>query len=85
MLGAGNNFRNAVRLLQHPSVLPPVDPWLHVPLDPLPEACPPGVSGDGELSSVPGPSLWSMPWAKDPGESARPRDIGRCRCCLPLA
>ena len=27
-----------VRLLQHPSVLPPVDPWLHVPLDPFPEA-----------------------------------------------
>src|SRR5215469_910514 len=31
---------------------------------------PPGVRADGELSSVPGPSLWSMPWAKDPGESA---------------
>jgi hypothetical protein len=39
---------------------------------------PPGVRGDGELSSVPGPSLWSMPWARDPGESARPR-INSCR------
>ena len=29
-----------VRLLQYPSVLPPVDPWLHVPLDPLPEGVP---------------------------------------------
>ena len=27
-----------VRLLQHPSVHPPVDPWLHVPPDPFPEA-----------------------------------------------
>src|SRR5215468_860526 len=45
---------------------------------------PPGVRGNGELSSVPGPSLWSMPWAKDPGESARPRDIGRCQI-LPSA
>src|SRR5215831_11265743 len=25
-----------VTLLQHPSVLPPVDPWLNVPLDPFP-------------------------------------------------
>jgi len=31
-------YYKVVRLLQHPSVLPPVDPWLHVPLDPLPEA-----------------------------------------------
>jgi len=31
-------YYRVVRLLQHPSVLPPVDPWLHVPLDPLPEA-----------------------------------------------
>ena len=40
--------------------------------------------GDGELSSVPGPSLWSMPWARDPGESARPRNNGR-RQILPSA
>jgi hypothetical protein len=40
--------------------------------------------GDGELSSVPGPSLWSMPWARDPGESARPRYNGR-RQILPSA
>ena len=40
--------------------------------------------GDGELSSVPGPSLWSMPWARDPGESARPRNDGR-RQILPSA
>src|SRR5215469_15190367 len=31
-------YYRVVRLLQHPSVLPPVDPWLHVPLDPLLEA-----------------------------------------------
>src|SRR5215471_20046232 len=31
-------YYGVVRLLPHPSVLPPVDPWLHVPLDPLPEA-----------------------------------------------
>ncbi len=31
-------YYKVVRLLQHPSVRPPVDPWLHVPLDPLPEA-----------------------------------------------
>jgi len=40
---------------------------------PISRGGPPGVRGDGELSSVPGPSLWSMPWARDPGESARPR------------
>jgi len=40
--------------------------------------------GDGELSSVPGPSLWGMPWARDPGESARPRINGR-RQMLPSA
>src|SRR5215470_14119665 len=31
-------YYRVVRLLPHPSVLPPVDPWLHVSLDPLPEA-----------------------------------------------
>jgi hypothetical protein len=31
-------YYRVVRLLQHPSVLPPVDPWLHVSLDPFPEA-----------------------------------------------
>jgi len=25
-----------------------------------------------------------MPWARDPGEPARPRQCGRCRYCLPL-
>ena len=77
-------YYKVVRLLQHPSVLPPVDPWLHVPLDPFPEGGPPGVRGDGELSSVPGPSLWSMPWARDPGGPARPRYNGR-RQILPSA
>ena len=33
-----HRYYGVVRLLQHPSVLPPVDPWLHVPLDPFPEA-----------------------------------------------
>jgi hypothetical protein len=47
-----------------PSVTPPVDPWSRVP---------PLWGGNREPSSVPGPSLWSMPWARDPGESARPR------------
>jgi len=42
------------------------------------------VRGDGELSSVPEPSLWSVPWARDPGESARPRNNGR-RQILPSA
>ena|SRR5215471_17098002 len=51
---------------------------------PITRGGPPGVRGDGELSSVPGPSLWSLPWARDPGESARPRDIGRCQM-LPFA
>ena len=31
-------YYRVVRLLPHPSVLPPVDPWLHVPPDPFPEA-----------------------------------------------
>jgi len=51
---------------------------------PISRGGPPGVRGDGKLSSVPGPSLWSMPWARDPGEPARPRDSGRCRI-LPSA
>ena len=33
-----HRYYRVVRLLQHPSVLPPVDPRLHVPLDPFPEA-----------------------------------------------
>ena len=73
-----------VRLLQHPSVLPPVDPWFARTSRSIPRGGPPGVRGDGELSSVPGPSLWSMPWARDPGESARPRITGR-RQILPSA
>src|SRR5215472_12938025 len=30
-------YYGVVRLLPHPSLLPPVDPWLHVPPDPFPE------------------------------------------------
>src|SRR5215469_10440342 len=33
-----HRYYRVVRLLLHPSMLPPVDPWLHVSLDPLPEA-----------------------------------------------
>src|SRR5215469_10344232 len=51
---------------------------------PITRGGPPGVRGDGELSSVPGPSLLSMPWARDPGESARPHNNGRCQI-LPSA
>jgi len=31
-------YYGVVRLLPDPSMLPPVDPWLHVPPDPFPEA-----------------------------------------------
>src|SRR5262249_1109387 len=31
-------YYGVVRLLPNPSALPPVDPWLHVPPDPFPEA-----------------------------------------------
>src|SRR5262245_36936568 len=31
-------YYGVVRLLPDPSALPPVDPWLHVPPDPFPEA-----------------------------------------------
>src|SRR5215469_16961324 len=33
-----HRYYGVVRLLPHPSVLPSVDPWLHVPPDPFPEA-----------------------------------------------
>jgi hypothetical protein len=33
-----HRYYRVVRLLQHPSVLPPVNPWLHVPHTPLSEA-----------------------------------------------
>jgi hypothetical protein len=46
----------------------------NVPPARFPEAVLQGVRAEGELSSVPGPSPWSMPWAWDPGESARPRN-----------
>jgi hypothetical protein len=41
---------------RHFSVIPPVDPWDHVPPDV--RGVPLGVGGDGELSWVPGQSLW---------------------------
>ena len=60
---------------RHLSATPPVVPWGPVPPDV--RGIPLGVGGDGELSSVPGSSLWSLPWARDPDESARPRNNGR--------
>jgi|ERR1700687_2731775 len=35
------------------------------------------LKGDGELSWVPGESLWKLPRARDPATPARSRNIGR--------
>src|ERR1035437_4326232 len=53
-----HRYYGVVRLLYHPSVLPSVDPWLHVSPDPN-KGVPPGVGEDGELSWVPGQPLWN--------------------------
>jgi len=51
-----HRYYEVLRLLSHLSVTPPVDPRGHVPPDV--RGVPLGVGGDGELSWVPGQSLW---------------------------
>ena len=77
-------YYRVVRLLPAPVRASSGRPLVARNSRPIARGGPPGVRVDEELSSVPGPSLWSMPWARDPGESARPRDIGRCQI-LPSA
>src|SRR5215471_18591360 len=75
-------YYGVVRLLPHPSLLPPVDPWLHVPPDPFPEVL---------VREEMGSSLRFLghPWGACPGlgtPASRPdlANSGRCRI-LPSA
>jgi len=73
-----------VRLLQHPSVLPPVDPWLHVPPDPLPEAVLLVWEEMGSSLRFLGHPCGACPGLGTPASRLDLADNGRTRCCLPL-
>ena len=77
-------YYEVVRLLQHPSVLPPVDPWLHVPPDPLPEAVLLVWEEMGSSLRFLGHPCGACPGLGTPPIPARPCISGRCRM-LPSA
>src|ERR1035438_8279064 len=63
---AGNSrYYGVVRLLYHPSVLPSVDPWLHVSPDPNPEAFLLVWERMGSSLGFPANLFGNMPRAKD--------------------
>ena len=78
-----HRYYEVVRLLSHPSVLPSVDPWLHVSPDPNQRRsswCGRGwgaLLGSRPASSETCPGLWTPP------TPAQPRIAVAAECCLP--
>src|SRR5271157_2991625 len=60
-----HRYYGVVRLLNHPSVLPSVDPWLHVSPDPNPEAFLLVWEKRGSSLGFPASLFGNMPRAKD--------------------
>jgi hypothetical protein len=78
-----HRYYEVVRLLSHPSVLPSVDPWLHISFKPF-EGVPSGVKEMGSSLGFPASLFGNMPWARDTADFSTPSRSGCCRM-LPSA
>jgi hypothetical protein len=67
-------YYRVVRLLQHPSVLPPVDPWLHVPPARFQRRSSVGKEEMGSSLEFPASLCGTCPGLGTPPIPARPRN-----------
>ena len=74
-----HRYYGVVRLLSHPSVLPSVDPWLHISLDPIRRRSSWCERRWGALLGSRPASLETCPGLGTPPISAQPRSSGCCR------
>src|ERR1039458_3214075 len=72
-------YYEVVRLLGHPSVLPSVDPRLHISFNPF-EGVPPGVKEMGSSLGFPASLFGNMPWARDTADFSTPSHSGIPAC-----
>ena len=78
-----HRYYEVVRLLSHPSVLPSVDPWLHVSPDPNQRRSSWCGRGWGALLGSRPASSETCPGLETPPTPAQPRIAVAAECCLP--